>query len=283
VVTSLEGETVRVLREDETAPAPLPPEERTSPVTAAAEAVAARLATVFKDEADPAAPDVQPAAEAEPAVAPASEPEPQPATEEAAPEPFAEAPPSDVEPAGATPIAVEALHGQTPDAEPLAEPFELVPPPADEATAAPEAPEEPGVRTDEEPVAEADLFAPPAPANDAAEREDTPAESTPAERVVIDDLAPFEFAPTPVQPLRKPKDGYLSLVSLAVLGLAFFAGGLFWAVNARAVGGEPLWMTPKAVGALACVAGVGFFSIALFLLLQRLGQAAERGDPEPRS
>ncbi|MCR5880724.1 hypothetical protein [Phenylobacterium sp. J367] len=95
---------------------------------------------------------------------------------------------------------------------------------------------------------------------------------------MIDDLAPYEFAPHPVQALRKPKDGYLSLFSLAVLGLAFFAGGLFWAVSAQAGVDEPTWLTPKVVGAFACVAGVGFFSIALFLLMQRLGDVAERGD-----
>ncbi|WP_374471913.1 lysozyme [Phenylobacterium sp.] len=279
VVTSLDGEAVRVLRADEAAPPPVPPETHESPVTAAAEAVTARLATVFKDEtaelAPPSEARLETLPESEPAIAPAPEPAiAEPAPEEARPQ-------ADFAP----PISVEALHDQAPAAAPLAAPaaeaFELAPPPED-APAAPDAAEPestPATAADAQPGA--DLFAPPMPAND--EAADAPAEpAREGERVVIDDLAPFDFAPTPVQPLRKPKEGYLSLVSLAVLGLAFFAGGLFWAVNAQAAGGEPAWMTPKVVGALACVAGVGFFSIALFLLLQRLGQAAERGDPEPR-
>ena len=46
-----------------------------------------------------------------------------------------------------------------------------------------------------------------------------------AQRIVIDDTAPFEFVPPPVQPLdAKAGDGLLSVVSLIVLGLAFFAG-----------------------------------------------------------
>jgi lysozyme len=272
VVTSLDGEEIRVLREDEPAPAPLPPEspepadfppqarplsERESPVTAAAEAVAARLAMVFKDEA-PAPPAIEPLSEPEAATA-----------EEAAEEAGPQADPS-------TPIAAEPAPGEgLEDSPDQPQPFELGPP----STSTEEAAEV--IETAEAPSAQApasvDLFAAPEAAND-ARRSD--AESEPQAvtepRVVIDDLAPFDFAPPPVQPLQKPKDGYLSLVSLAVFGLAFFAGGLFWAVNAQA-GDEPAWLTPKVVGALACVAGVGFFSIALFLLLQRLGQAAERG------
>lgn len=257
VVTSLEGEAVRVLREDEPAPRPLPPEGE-SPVTAAAEAVTARLATVFPDE--PAAPAVEP------------EPEPELHLEEARPQ-------ADFAP----PITVDT--GGEDAAGPEAEPFELVPP----EPAVEEAPELVIEESEPERVVEGaaapDLFDHPAPANDARAAEAPSADEAEAaarERVVIDDTAPYEFIPTPVQPLQRPKDGYLSLVSLAVLGLAFFAGGLFWAVNAQAGLEQPAWMSPKVVGALACVAGVGFFSIALFLLLQRLGQAAERSDANPR-
>jgi lysozyme len=258
IVTSLEGEAVKVLREGELVPPPSPPEDHPSPVKAAAEAVTARLATVF----------------AEP---PAQRPEPEPSEETAA---AAVEPPEEVRPQAdfAPPITVE------PAPEPLGEvaaepPFELVSSPADEQ-AEPEPAPEPEVEAEAaEPGPEAgDLFAPPAPANDA--RDGIVAEAEPAEereRVVIDDLAPYDFAPTPVAPLRKPKDGYLSLVSLAVLGLAFLAGGLFWGMNAQP-GDTPVWLQPKFVGLLACVAGTGFFSIALFLLLQRLGDHAERGD-----
>lgn len=259
VVTSLEGEAVRVLREDEPAPRPLPPEGE-SPVTAAAEAVIARLATVFPDE--PAAPAAEPEAEAEP-----------------------EALPEDVRPQAdfAPPITVDT--GGEEAAEPEAEPFELVPPDAEAEEPAELVIEENEPERVAEGPAGPDLFDHPAPANDARAADGPSVDETEAaarERVVIDDTAPYEFIPPPVQPLQRPKDGYLSLVSLAVLGLAFFAGGLFWAVNAQAGVEQPAWMSPKIVGALACVAGVGFFSIALFLLLQRLGQAAERSDGRPR-
>ncbi|HEY8617576.1 lysozyme [Phenylobacterium sp.] len=258
VVTSLEGETVRVLREDEGAPSPSPPDEGPSPVTAAAEAVTARLATVFKDEPAPSAPAPE-------------------AGDEAAP-PAEVAPPTGVE-AVVEPADPLAMPDPPTAADALAEPLELVAPETEvEPAPAPAEPAPGDVEPEAEGPPSGDLFAPPEPANDARDADAAAAaDATPRERVVIDDLAPFEFAPAPVHAAQRPNDGYFSLVSLAVLGLAFFAGGLFWAVNAQA-GDEPAWLTPKVVGALACVAGVGFFSIALFLLLQRLGQAAERGD-----
>jgi hypothetical protein len=96
--------------------------------------------------------------------------------------------------------------------------------------------------------------------------------------MLIDDTAPFEFTAPIVQPLpTQPKAGVLSLVSLAVLGLAFLGGGLFWALNARpgAIGGL---LTPLTVGWLAGLAGVGFFSVAVFLLLQRMTRGAGDDD-----
>jgi hypothetical protein len=53
-----------------------------------------------------------------------------------------------------------------------------------------------------------------------------------------------------------------------VIGLAFFGGGVFWAMNAR--GAEGL-VGPLTVGWLAGLAGVGLFSVAVFLVLRRLG------------
>ena len=124
----------------------------------------------------------------------------------------------------------------------------------------------------------ADLFAPPA-ANDAeAPVEPAAPVEEPEARVVIDDTAPYEFIPARVHPLpQRATEGYLSLVVMAVLGLAFMAGGLFWAVNAQ-VGVQPGFLTPKVVGGLASIAGVGLLSIAVYLFLQRLGAAAERDD-----
>jgi uncharacterized membrane protein len=93
---------------------------------------------------------------------------------------------------------------------------------------------------------------------------------------VIDDAAPFDFGATVPRPLpEQPKGGLLGLVTLAVVGLAFFAGGVFWATNARAARESSL-LGPVVVGWLAGIAGVIFFAVALFLLLQRLGQASER-------
>jgi lysozyme len=72
-----------------------------------------------------------------------------------------------------------------------------------------------------------------------------------------------------VQPLpQASRGGPLSLVALAVIGLAFFGGGVFWALNARGDGGL---IGPLAVGWLAGLAGVGLFSVAVFLILKRLG------------
>lgn len=88
-------------------------------------------------------------------------------------------------------------------------------------------------------------------------------------RVLIDDTVPYEFVPPVVQPLpTRTRGGPLSLVALAVIGLAFFGGGVFWALNARDAGGP---VTPLTVGWLAGLAGVGLFSVAVFLILKRLG------------
>ena len=58
------------------------------------------------------------------------------------------------------------------------------------------------------------------------------------------------------------------------MGLAFFAGGIFWATNAGMTPEGRL--DPRLVGWLAGLAGVGFFVVATYLLLERLGRASER-------
>jgi hypothetical protein len=99
-----------------------------------------------------------------------------------------------------------------------------------------------------------------------------------APRILIDDTAPYEFIPAQVQPLAtEPGDGLLAIVALLVLGLAFFAGGVFWALNAQPPP-QPSVLTPVLVGWLAGVAGVGFIAAAVFMLLQRMTRAAERRD-----
>ena len=66
----------------------------------------------------------------------------------------------------------------------------------------------------------------------------------------------------------------LTLVALAVLGLIFFGGGIFWATYARPMTGAHI-LGPRLVGGLAGIAGVGFFVVAVYLLLDRLGRASE--------
>ena len=96
------------------------------------------------------------------------------------------------------------------------------------------------------------------------------------DRFVIDGSAPYDFVAPAVRPLpERPESGLLTLVALAALGLIFFGGGIFWATNAR----PPLdlhLMGPRLVGLLAGLAGVTFFAVAVYLLLERLGRVAER-------
>ena len=239
VTASLDGEQIRVLRADEPVPPPVPPEEEgLSPVQAAAEAVAARLQTIFPEAPSAAAeiePQLEPVAEAS-----ASSPDvasPQPTAEPTGEEPAFELSPPD-----------EIAETQRAALLPHAIVEELDGPPSGE------------------------LFAPPPAANDAATAEAEPAASD-GERVLIDDTAPFEFTAPIVQPLPiQGRGGPLSLVMLAVIGLAFFGGGVFWALNARGAPGTGL-VTPLLVGWLAGVAGVGLFSVAVFLLLQRMGRS----------
>jgi lysozyme len=225
------------------------PEPAFDTAAAAAEAVRARLATLFKDE-------------------PAADPAPDPAEEARPQADFA--PPITVETAGEMP-GDEATSGREAWKQ---TPFELTgeapePPPPPPRDPEPEHPGPPSL----------DLFEPPPPDQPYPAAARDPLDEELAGYVAFPPRA-YDVA-TP-RPAAVPREGYLSLVSLAVLGLAFFAGGLFWALNAQG-GAEPGWLTPKVVGGLACVAGVGFFSIALFLLLQRLGEAAERAHERPPS
>jgi lysozyme len=170
----------------------------------------------------------------------------------------------------------EAALGPTPEAEPAADaipepdPAPDVRPQADFAPPitpelAPEAPEEP-----------AEAFEAPAPANDAQLVVD-PVE-TPQPRVLIDDTAVHEFIPARVTPLprRKENGGLTTDLVLALLGLAFFGFGLFWGLNARAGTSVQGVAAPLVVAWAAGVAGVGFFVVAVFRLLERLGRMSDR-------
>jgi lysozyme len=238
VAVSLEGQALRVERAPST---PVPPEEElASPVLAAAEAVASRLQTIFAEPAEPAAP-----------AEPQAEPEPQVETAELEPEAMPAGEDSDT-------VAPEA---------PL---FEDASPAEALAAEAPETPPEIDAASAEALVADDLVEAEPAPAPTAANDVAAPAPAAEAgPRVLIDDTAPYEFVPPVVQPLpQTSRGGPLSLVALAVIGLAFFGGGVFWALNARSSGGL---IGPVTVGWLAGLAGVGLFSVAVFLILKRLG------------
>jgi lysozyme len=222
----LEGETAEVLRGEEPLPPPLPPEgeDEASPVQAAAEAVSARLQTLFAE--------------------------------------------TDTAGSAAAPEAGAAAGESAPETSGLAAdpPFELQPPAETEASPSDWPPH---AETEPEGPESGDLFA----ANDAAApAEPSTEEPEPSTRILIDDTSPFEFTAPIVQPLpAQPGGGMFSLAALAVLGLAFFAGGLFWALDARpGVASGPL--TPLAVGWLAGLTGVALFSLAVFLMLRRLAR-----------
>jgi lysozyme len=238
IITALEGDQLVVLREGDPAPAPVAPEddEAEGPAKAAAESVTARLSTIFQDSGEVLA-------------------EPDMAPEAAPPAPFEDPVPFFLR-APEPPSEEEAKPGLAWDAHPE----------ADEA---------------EEAAQGADLFAEPAPdgvedpaAEDEVGFEDGDAFSR--DRVLIDDSTPFEFDAPMVQPLpERPEGGLLTLVALAALGLIFFGGGVFWATYAHTAPSTGFF-GPRLVGGLAGIAGVGFFVVAVYLLLDRLGRAAER-------
>jgi lysozyme len=252
VTASMEGEAVVVLREGEPTPAPVPPEDDAEgPAKSAAEAVTARLSTLFQEPGE----------------------EPSHDEAEVQPRPHPERIPEDPRPQDDF-----GLPGFTRLEDPV--PFFLrAPEPQDE----PSEPEDTDERTDEDEEEDEeedgprgrDLFDP-APADDVAEAAAEADEPRYPSRLVIDDSAPYEFIAPPVQPLPAPaQGGVLTLVALAVLGLIFFGGGIFWATNARPMASS-VWLGPRLVGGLAGIAGVGFFVVAIYFLLDRLGRASER-------
>ena len=249
VEARLEGEAVAPVRVGAPPPPPAIPEEDEDegPLRAAAETVTARLSTIFQE------PDEvleTPAAEAEPPATP----------EPPAPEP---APP---------PFRLESPEFDDTEADDESE-FETEP--------EIESPPGPDLFTPSIEATLADVEAPPDPLAAEAAPADGPAwpgpPREPGERRIIDDVAPFDIEDEPiVHPLPPESEGgVLTLAALAVLGLVFFGGGVFWATNARPMPGSA-WVDPRMVGWLASGTGALFFAIAVYLLLQRLGRASER-------
>jgi lysozyme len=85
--------------------------------------------------------------------------------------------------------------------------------------------------------------------------------------------APDLPAPEP-RPTPTSWRDFAPLSALALLGLALFVGGLFWAFRV-APGAGVSTAGALGVGWLAGVAGVGFFSIAAYRLFERIARAGE--------
>lgn len=261
VTTLLEGEQLVVMRQGEPAPPPIPPEDE-GPAKAAAETVAQRLSTIFQDPGEAPPQEAGDARHQEAARQPALHADllPEPLDEE-------DAAPAAPAPALEDPVPF-FLRAPDPEAEPASTPQSDAErrgygEPQDEA---PEGRDLFSIGEDHGHEAAAEP-------GEAAAHSD---ELFDRDRVLIDDSSPFEFDAPVVQPLpERPESGVLTLVALAALGLVFFGGGIFWATYARA-GAASAWLGPRMVGGLAGIAGVGFFVVAVYLLLDRLGRAAER-------
>jgi lysozyme len=238
VSASMDGETVRITRTDaHDAGSDRLEADETGPATAAAEAVTARLQTIFP--------------EAEPRTAQAGAPACGGRPENIADEP----------------------HPQADFAPPGEEPFTLVPPSQDEEDEIVHQSVEGDASSSQE-LMGPDLFDERTAANDLVEDDEFELDDISGPRMVIDDAAPFDFGAVTPRPLpEQPRAGLLFLLVLPVIGLVFFAGAIFWGLNARPVEGS---LDPRIVAWLAGLAGVVLLAVSAFLLLQRLGQASER-------
>jgi lysozyme len=266
VTTALNGERVTLLREGAPTPPPVPPEDEVSPAKVAAEAVSARLQTLFQQPSEEPAPEVADSPwRAEGDGSPEEEPfmltsqiagedgptMNEPTFREAADEPrgpdlFDTSEPTSGLHNQASPSRSAFTPLEGPAYEPRSfEPQSFEPQPLER-------------RTFETRTFETRSFEPQ------------------ALEAQFEAIEPFEFLKPTAQPLpEQPKAGLFALLFLALAGLAFFAGGVFWATNARPVVG-PAWLDPRLVGWLAGAAGVGFFAVAIYLLLQRLGRTSEQ-------
>jgi lysozyme len=251
VTTEYAGDAVTVRREAEAAEDAPPAEPAPEPVPAviaAAEAVAARLETLFQD------PGAEPEVEA-----PAILPEEPPALEEARPQAdFAPPITAEVpEPRPEPPPEAMFEPAPQPPVEPPPQP-QLTPEPALEPAEALNAAREPA-------AVEAELAIPAAPMG---------LPDHLAARAEVEE-APFDFIPARRRPAPAPREpSVIWDLLLALFGLAFFGFGVFWGLEASptVLGGFPM---PLLVAWTAGLAGVGFVTVAVYRLLQRLGREAE--------
>ncbi len=250
--TSLEGEKVTVRREEflpDEAPAEVAPPPPAA-VTVAAEAVTGRLERLFPDAGEE--PDLEVEAEA-------------------TPEPEQELRPQ----ADFGPPITTSFDGVEP--EPEARPEPAVASEPEVAPAEPESALAPAPPAEPEPVeiaaavthaADAELDIPRTPVEDEAPE--------PPSADALSETQPYEFIPARARPAPKPKEPSVVWdLLLSLLGLAFFGFGVFWGLSTTGVApGGPI--TPMMVAWPAGLAGVGFFVVAVYRLLQRLGREAEQ-------
>ena len=242
-------------------------EEAPSPTQAAAANVTSRLSSIFRETT-------------------AEQPAPQAAFE---PAPLAEAVP---EPEAATPAPVEVAPTFAP--QPVAYEPTAIPPAAPIAMAGGDRafvltpPEENYQReTFERPRHELPVAAneshptlfdrQTSAANDQLGLPSPPREER---RIYIDDTLDYDPAFDLLEP-EQPKLSLPLLVGLTVVGLAFFAGGMFWAASVSPDSDGGLF-NPMTVGWMAALAGIGFLAVAGYLMLDRLGRGdlGEEGDPD---
>jgi lysozyme len=268
----LEGDSAAAVRHDapelevqeDAAPFPADP---SSPTVAAAAAVSARLSAIMSDF-DGTAP-AEPVAAEQPA--PAAEPEPVQETPTAA-EP--EAAPAAVEPEEAPITHVEPIAAAAPaPAQELSAPImRLVDPMVeysepegsqslfDPVTASPPQAREP-VRTSPPPL-------PPYPAEWASRPEPISTDADLFDRgnyAEPSEFEPVDFDAADVEPL---KAGYLPLVIMVLVGLAVFAGAIFWVFAARPSIGS---MNPTIIGWVVGLIGIAMLASSVYFLLERLG------------
>lgn len=263
--TSFEGDKVEVRREDflpdepaEPAP-PLP-----AAVTLAAEAVAGRLERIFAEPGEEPEPVAEPAPDLEQELRPQADFAP-PITAAA----FDGVEPEDGE---VEPLAAAELDEAEPELA-VALPPEAEPVIAEEEPVVTEpepvvVPEPAAVEVEPLVVADAELEIPRAPVEEEA--------SEPPSADALAESQPYEFIPARARPAPKPKEPSVVWdLLLSLLGLAFFGFGVFWGLSA---GGAPTGgpITPTMVAWPAGLAGVGFFVVAVYRLLQRLGREAEQ-------
>jgi lysozyme len=289
VTTALDGDQLVVVRQEVPAPPPAVPEEDEAegPTRTAAEAVTARLSTLFQDPGEEPPTTAHRDLLAERAYEEA-EVRPQPHPERIPEEPHPQADFAPPQSRDSKPDEAPAPFDdpvpfflRAPEAEPSAQDEAEPPPPPWMSRVEYEPQDESATGPDLFRLADGvieDDAAEPHGEGHAEHDEGYPFNrgAFDRDRRVIDDQAPFAFDAPVVQPLpERPEGGLLTLAALAALGLVFFGGGVFWATYARAGVGSA-WLGPKVVGGLAGIAGVGFFVVAVYLLLDRLGRAAER-------